>query len=91
MAIDVDVVAVVVVVVVVGVFCCFASPIDNPQLCQDERSNVPRKLAERPRGVPFMSSWMSSPRALPQDDPEATATAMPRPAFEVRPGSTPPG
>ena len=86
-AIDVDAVVVVVVVVVVAVVFCFASPIDNPQLCQNERSNARGKFAERPTGVPWISSWMS----LPQDDTEAAATAMPRLAWEVGPEGTPPG
>ena len=48
-----------------------------------------RKLAARPPGVPWIS--MSSPRATPQYETEAAATAMPRLVWKVGPEGTPSG
>ena len=91
-AIDVDAVVVVVVVLVAVVvfFLCFSSPIDNPQLRENELSNARRKFAERPTGVPWISSWKSLPQDDTEADTEAAATAMPRLAWEVGPKVTPP-
>ena len=77
LAIDVDAVVVVVVVVVAVVFASFIV------------KSVRRKFAERPPGVPWI--WMSSPRATPQYETEAAATAMPRLVWEVGPEGTPSG